>query len=348
MTIKLQDVHSILIIRSGALGDLIYATAIIDALILEFGQDLEIDMIINPNVADVLKNDPRLHTLYPLKYRKVPFYLSPEKLKVFFHSLKTPYHLLINLEENSHFDALAKKIVAKKKLGAPFTKTQLLPNQQHMVEIIKQMAAPVCKQQNLDAAVPTLYGTPWAEVCSTYELPEEYIVLNPSNSHANRNKINYRAWPQGHWKSLISMIPSHIPLVLIAGKGEEDYFKEIQPYPDNIIDLTGRTPLPDLIGVIEHAQAIVTTDTGPAHLAAAVNTEIYVLIGPTYANLTGPYPTAQNRVHFISMELDCSPCYNTEVMHACTDNICMKQITPERVHSSLQTTLQKFKTPSKG
>lgn len=299
-------------------------------------------MVVNPSVANVLKHDTRLHTLFPLKHRKVPAIFSPEKIRVISFSKKTPYDLLINLEENKHFDSLAKKISAKTKLGSPYTKTKLLPGQRHMVDIIKQSAAPVCEQSILDRAVPKLFGEPWEYLSQKYTLPEKYLVFNPSNSHSNRDKINYRAWPQEHWKTLINTLPSHIPVIIIAGKGEDAYFEPIKPYPDNVIDLAGKTPLTDLIGIIEHAQAIVTTDTGPAHLASAVNAEIYVLIGPTPAALTGPYKTSQNKISFISMELPCAPCYNTKVMKECQDNICMKQITPAMVLETMQPTLDTF------
>jgi ADP-heptose:LPS heptosyltransferase len=338
----LKNIKSVLIIRSGALGDLIYATSIIDALVLEFGNDIKIDMVVNPNVADVLKNDTRLRRLYPLKHRKVPIFLSFDKINIIKHAKKTPYDLLINLEQNRHFDNLAKKIDAKRKLGSPFTKTKLLPGQHHMVDIIKQFAAPICQQQTLDRAAPKLFGTPWEKIKSDYDLPENYLVFNPSNSHANRNKINYRAWPQEHWKKLLEMIPSHIPIVIIAGKGEEAYFEPIKPYPSNVIDLAGKTPLTDLIGVIEHAEAIVTTDTGPAHLASAVNTDIFVLIGPTPAARTGPYKTNDNNICFINMNLACSPCYNTPTMFACKENICMQEITPKHVYEQMQKTIDIF------
>ncbi len=299
-------------------------------------------MVVNPGVSNVLKHDTRIHTLFALKHRKVPAMLSYEKMQVIRHSRKAPYDLLINLEENKHFDALAKKISAKTKLGSPYTKTKLLPGQCHMVDIVKQLAAPVCDQTILDRAVPKLFGEPWEYVSTKYSLPDRYLVFNPSNSHSNRNKINYRAWPQEHWKQLLKMVPSNIPIVIIAGKGEEAYFEPIKPYPENVIDLTGKTPLTDLIGIIEHAQAIVTTDTGPAHLASAVDTDIYVLIGPTPAVLTGPYKTPDNTINFISMDLPCSPCYNTEVMRNCRDNICMKQITPAMVLETMQPTLDTF------
>ena len=70
-------------------------------------------------------------------------------------------------------------------------------------------------------------------------------------------------------------------------------------------------------------------------MASAVNTEVYTLIGPTPAHQTGPFKTPHNKVHIISANLECSPCYRTEVMKNCKDNICMKEISVEQVLNSI-------------
>ena len=76
---------------------------------------------------------------------------------------------------------------------------------------------------------------------------------------------------------------------------------------------------------------MIVTDTGTAHISSAVNTPVFCLIGPTPHEQTGPYKTPFNEVHIISAGLSCSPCYKTDVMKACKDNICMKNIKPLKV-----------------
>ncbi|MGB5965060.1 MAG: glycosyltransferase family 9 protein [Sulfurimonadaceae bacterium] len=342
MATILEDVKRILIIRCGALGDLIYATVMIDAVTKQYGKDVKIDVVATPGPGAILAHDLRVNTIYPLKHRKVPIFLSREKQNIIQASKTLDYDLLINLEENKHFDKLATKINAKHKVGSPFTSPKLKSGQRHMVDIIKQTLAPFCSDAVLDISLPKLFGSSYENVQKQYTLPDKYIVFSPSNSHSNRNKINYRAWPQHHWKKLLSMIPAHIPVVIIGGKGEEAYFAAIKPYPSNVIDLSGKTPLVDLITIIDHAEMILTTDTGPAHLASAVDTDITVLIGPTPVSLTGPYPTPNITINIISQNLPCSPCYNTDVMKNCQDNICMKQITPSAVFKGIQPTLDTF------
>lgn len=338
-----QNIKKILIIRCGALGDLIYATSIIDALIAQYGNDIQIDWVNTPGTGKLFAKDSRVHKTFDLKHRKFPIWMSLQKKTIINASKNAPYDILINLEDNKYFDALSRAIHATHKIGSPYTTPIINPDVKHMVDIIKAIYAPCVTSDVLKNAMPKLYGEHFERLKVTYHLPEKYITVNPSNSHTNRSRINYRAWPLDYWKTLINTIDSKIPIVVLAGKDEVTALNALQPYPTNVINLSGKTPLPDLIGIINHAQALITTDTGPAHLASATNTPVYALIGPTPVENTGPYKTPFNEVHIISKHLTCSPCYKTPVMDACTENLCMTQITPKEVLHSLQTTIEKFK-----
>ena len=72
------------------------------------------------------------------------------------------------------------------------------------------------------------------------------------------------------------------------------------------MDLSGRTDLPTLARLFYHADAAVTTDTGPMHLAAAVGTPVAAVFGPTAPWRTGPFGS-QHRV--IRTDISCSPCF---------------------------------------
>jgi ADP-heptose:LPS heptosyltransferase len=335
----LENIKSVLIIRSGALGDLVYSTAVMDALLAQYGQTVKIDWVCTPGAATLLQKDPRVRQVFLLKHRKLPVWLSSEKRTIVSYSEKHPYDLLINLESGKIFYSLAKGIHARHKIGMPYTLPAKNPNAAHMVDIIKNIYADIIDPEILQKSNPKLFGEATEIIREKYALPEHYIVLNPSNSHNNSHRLNYRAWPQEHWRDLIGKLSSRVPLVITANKGEESYFEKIRPFPSNVIDLVGKTPLIDLIGVIDNADAVVSTDTGPAHIASAVNTPVYTLIGPTPHQLTGPYKHADNEVHIIRTGIACSPCYNTPVMFECNDNRCMKEISVEMVLKALEPVL---------
>lgn len=331
-------IKRVLVIRCGALGDLVYSTSIIEALRTEYGNDITIDFVCKPGPGTIFQLDPRIRCTFPLNHKRFPIWLSSQKRTIINYSKKNPYDLLVNLESDGPiFNPLAKAIKAEYKIGAPFTKP-IDKKTDHIVDFIKMIFAPAISKDTLEKSSPSLIGSSFINIQSKYNLPDNYIVLNPSNSHNKRHLLNYRAWPQSYWKELLSILPKDIIPVIIGAKGEDKFFEPIKPFPFQVIDLIGKSSLPDLISIITNAKAIVTTDTGPAHIASAVNTPVLVLIGPT-PPLTWPYKTASNIVKVLSANLECSPCYNSKRMQACINIQCMQKILPEHVQYELITLL---------
>ncbi len=329
----------VLVIRSGALGDLVYATSVIDALRYEYGNDTVIDFVTTPGTGAIFAKDERVSTVFPLKHRKLPVLFSKEKQQIIRVSKENPYDILINFEFGKQFQTLIKQIHAKKKTGANIDIFEIPSEIRHAADTVKYCYKNVISQKNYQISYPHLIGTDSQTILTQYHLPQRYIIISPSNSHQGKKRINYRAWENEKWRELTKKLSKHIPVVMIGAPHEEHFFSKLKPYPDNVFDLVGKTPLPDLIGVIASAKALVSTDTGTAHIASAVNTETFTLIGPTPADVTGPYKTPENKVNIISLSLPCSPCYKTDIMKKCQDNICMKQITVDMVYDKIVTEL---------
>jgi ADP-heptose:LPS heptosyltransferase len=331
----LKEVKRALILRCGALGDLVYATSAIDALRAQYGEDIIIDFITTPGTAKLFEFDPRVNQIFHLKHKKLPIWLSPQKRAIIRASQQKPYDLFINFEMGKQFLSLSRAIIAKHKTGWFFSNPDF-SNVTHMVDICKSFYAPVITSEILLTTSPRIIGKSFTEVQNKLNLPEQFLVLSPSNSHNKKSRLNYRAWPQYHWKNLIALLPPQLPIIMVGGKGEEPFFEAIKPYPANVIDLVGKTSISEMITIIDQAKALVVTDTGTAHIASALNTPVFCLIGPTPANVTGPYQSQTNQVHILTLNLSCSPCYKTAVMKQCRDNICMSQITPEMIIESLK------------
>jgi ADP-heptose:LPS heptosyltransferase len=125
-------------------------------------------------------------------------------------------------------------------------------------------------------------------------------------------------------------------VIIVGARGEEAFFDQIKPYPLNIIDLVGKLSIPELITTVQYSKGLICTDSATGHIGAAVDTPTFVLMGPNNPITDSPYKSDSNAVYPISLQLPCSPCYKTETMKQCTDNICMSHITPEIVLHSLQ------------
>jgi ADP-heptose:LPS heptosyltransferase len=326
----------VLVVRCGALGDLVYATSVIDALKHEYGEETQIDFVSTPSSAAIFTKDPRVNRLFSLKHKKIPLLLSSEKRAIVLASKQNPYDILINFEHGKQFRSLLEAINAKQKVGAQLSNPPIPANITHMVDVIRYTFKELVSKEVFDESFPHLIGSDKNEMRSKYNLKDDCIIISPSNSHQKRNRINYRAWENTHWKTLIEAVAKKKQVVIIGAKGEESFFQQLKPYPKGVVDLVGKTPLSDLIGVIEAASALIATDTGTAHIASAVKTDVYALIGPTPAEVTGPYKHKNNSVEIISLNLECAPCYKTERMKKCKENICMKNITPQMVLDRLK------------
>jgi ADP-heptose:LPS heptosyltransferase len=325
----------VLIIRCGALGDLVYATSVIDAMKLQYGENTIIDFVCTPGSGTLFKHDYRVHRVFPLKHKKIPILLSSQKKLIIAHSKVEPYDLLINFEQGNQFQTLVNSIKAKKKIGALLEPLLFPKSTIHMVDITKYMFKNSVSKDIFEKSHPKVIGVNRESVYKKYNLEKKYLIISPSNSHQKRKKLNHRAWVDKYWIDLIEILAKEIQVVIIGNQNEDAFFNKLKPYPVNVLDLVAQTDLSYLIGVIENASALIATDTGTAHLASAVNTEVFALIGPTPADVTGPYQSPFNKVHIISSNKKCAPCYKTEVMKNCHDNLCMTEITPLKVYETI-------------
>jgi lipopolysaccharide heptosyltransferase I len=93
--------------------------------------------------------------------------------------------------------------------------------------------------------------------------------------------------------------------------------------------LDGRTSLNTLAAVYRRAQVVVTTDSGPMHLAAAVGTPVVALFGPTAPWRTGPY--GQHHI-VLRANITCSPCFKKQCLTTeYEEQACMKRLTVDEV-----------------
>ena len=103
-----------------------------------------------------------------------------------------------------------------------------------------------------------------------------------------------------------------------------------------VVNLAGKTSIRELMAYIKLCKVLVTNDSGPMHLAAALGTPPLALFGSTSDVRTGPYGLGR----VIHKHVDCSPCYK----RVCPiDFRCMKRIEVEEVYTTIQEMLRDAK-----
>jgi heptosyltransferase-2 len=93
-------------------------------------------------------------------------------------------------------------------------------------------------------------------------------------------------------------------------------------------DLTGKTSLRELMSLLKSCRVLLTNDTGPMHVAAALGTPVVVPFGSTSPELTGPGLPGDPRHFLLKSNAPCSPCFLRECP---IDFRCMNGISVEKV-----------------
>ncbi len=96
-------------------------------------------------------------------------------------------------------------------------------------------------------------------------------------------------------------------IVLTGGPGDQALVRQVadQLGGTRMVSVAGAVSLPDLAGVLAALDVLVTGDTGPMHLAAAVGTPVVALFGPSDPRRYGP---RASRERVVRVQLPCSPC----------------------------------------
>lgn len=334
---SVPDARRILVIRAGALGDTVYSSSIIEPLRHQYGNDVSIDWVAKAGIGKIFSADNRINKVFELTSRRTPLIFNRGKLAIVAHSLKKPYDMIVNLELGSLLNDVVRLTRATHKIGMPY-RHFAEPEDTHAVENLHLIYRSFINGSSMHYANPSLIGTPAHEVLAKYQLSKPYILLHPTTSDFGKTDYRrYRSWPIEYWRQLIDLLQENRKeqIVLLGARGEEAYFDQLGDIRPEVVKLIGRTSLSDLITVIAQADAIVTTDTGPSHIAGAVNTRVYAIFGPSGYRKTGPFPTRENHVNIVSANLPCSPCSLTERIKSCPINQCMYDIAPRRILQEL-------------
>lgn len=131
-------------------------------------------------------------------------------------------------------------------------------------------------------------------------------------------------------------------VLIFGGQSEvdiaDDIYKIIIPEfrtPDKLLNAAGQTTLRDLISLISECDVLLTNDSGPMHIAYALQTPLVAIFGSTDPVLTGPPPGAEsNNTVVITPDIPCSPCFERSCKR--NDMQCMYAVTSDEVYYGIK------------
>ena len=164
---------------------------------------------------------------------------------------------------------------------------------------------------------------------------EEFIIVHPGCGKGGFQ----RQWPEEKYAQLINYIhDARAHRVVITGSGaDKDYVdKIVRNGARNIINLSGKTTLRQLIALVNRSKLVVCGNTGVMHLASALNKKIVALNGPTDVVRWGPL--GKNSIA-IRSKMDCSPCLYLGFEYKCSVRKCMEMISLDEVIKAVDSML---------
>ena len=328
----------ILIIRCGRLGDTAISSVVLNPIRHMF-KNVEIEWVTKTEVADIFKCEKDIKTI-KLSHTSIPLLFDIKKLGIIIKSFFNPYDAIFNLEVSKKYDYLVKLTKSSRKFGRPY---HHIPDNRTEHRAIHQMR--IINECDIDypeqMAMPSLRCPPLEMVSERINPDKGFIVISPSTSKfKKKSHRGYRNWSNMNWKRLISMIIEMTDYDIVITGTQDDYNTLEQLYTDNIRikNYAGKLSLPEYASIIKFAQFVIGVDSATVHVASAVGSKkIIALYGPTYIKASQPYETKLNQVIIITKNLPCSPCYGTNVIENCQDNLCMKEIVPSDIMDIIMT-----------
>jgi heptosyltransferase-2 len=120
--------------------------------------------------------------------------------------------------------------------------------------------------------------------------------------------------------------------ILFGGRGDQQFTAQIASAIHDsrftIHDLSGKTSLRELMALLKLCRVLLTNDTGPMHVAAALGTPVVVPFGSTSPELTGLGLPGDSRNRLIKSDAPCSPCFLREcpIDFRCMNGIGVEQV----------------------
>lgn len=157
-----------------------------------------------------------------------------------------------------------------------------------------------------------------------------WMALQPGARWANKR------WPAEHFAELTRRLAASYPghRFTVIGSAEDQPLADVicRAVPDRCLNLAGATSLPELIEWLRRCEMLVTNDTGPMHVAAALGKPVVALFGPTEPRRTGPYGQLAN---VLQHSLPCVPCLSSRCVWP-QPMECLTALSPSTVFAATQ------------
>lgn len=340
----------ILIIRAGAIGDTLMATPLVRALRRTFPGAYLVFLCSNW-AHDVLRHNPHLDQVIPLRYRNLPTWLSLEKRRALRRLRGLHFDWTLNLETHPRFLDLARRAGSARTIAyaslpgtAGFERAAFDP-QLHSIESNLRLAGPLGVRPDghrMELHYPPALDGPVAQRLAAAGIGAKDFLVGVHAGWGGRrlphNQTRLKSWPADRFAHIIRWLVERAGArVVLTGSSMDRPLNEFIAGLSSVscINLAGELSILETAALIHRMNLYLTVDSGPAHMAAALGTPLITLWGPAIFEQTAP-PAGPGPVRILYHRVPCAPCYGTPLMKTCQDNFCMKEIEVSEVQEAVE------------
>lgn len=336
----------ILIIRSSAIGDVVFATPIVSALRTTY-PDAFIAWLVEPGIDQLLQPDPGINEciLWPKQewialFKKGKLFNLLREVWSFRSALRNKkFEVVLDLQGILKSGVLGwlsgapRRIGLGSREGSQWLMTEVVERGGKKARISSEYLH-LSQRLRLDGGqfLPHLYLDQAAEASALLKLKDKKLVPGQYAVFAVFTTRPQKHWVNSGWKQLGQLTQQQISLtpLILGGAGERQEALELAAAIPGAVSLAGDTSLAEAVALIRHAGAVIGVDTGLTHMGIALSVPTVAIFGSTC-----PYTlTCRENAQVIWLGLSCSPCKrNPTCAGAWT---CLKDISAERVFLELE------------
>jgi lipopolysaccharide heptosyltransferase I len=299
-----EVLKNILIIKPSSLGDIVLALPALAALRRSF-PDAEISWLVRPEFAPLLENHPHLTRIIPFdrKFLATAWY-SRKAFAAFIALIRqlrsSGFDVVFDFQGLFRTAFLAWLSGCKNRFGMADARefgrifyTHNVPQDQDCIHLVDYYLKIIRAAGTSNTDVQFVLPVAPVAVDSVKNLltdngvkANHYAILVPGAARANKR------WPIERFAQLADKISSAFGLsIIVTGSpSERDHIEKLKETANaHVANLAGKTSLAELVALLKDARLVVSGDTGPGHIAAALGVPVVLIFGPTNPARVEPY-----------------------------------------------------------
>jgi len=378
-----RDFEKILLIKLSAMGDVVHTIPLFNALRRRY-PEARIDWLTTPAIAELLRHNPAIDSVIEFSRDG---WAEPWRLKPFVDAARlvatlraTGYDLVLDMQGQLRSAVFAFASGAPARIGFDRPRAgiwQSSPRQitaqarkhawqgaregswlayTHHIALPTLDLHPVERYLGVGAMLGLHDGAPDfsfpipPEAATRIEGLLDYYGIANANVVAIAPGTNWetKEWRrEGFAEVARHFLQKRYAVALVGSERERAVCEAVAALAPGAVNLAGETTLPELAALLRGAAMTVTNDSGPMHLAVALDRPVVSIFGPTDPVWAGPY---RRDGAVLRVDLPCSPCYLRELRRCHFGHACMADVSAaaviERAEAILAKSPARAKTPA--